>query len=251
MTDGADKKSVEHLLALYCDGELGPEERAEFEKAMANDPKLRAEVELQNRIDASLRDVFSAEISEEKSTIIRSGGTATFFWRAAAVLFFAVSMFVVYRQLMNQFGSKSEPGLPSAYMLAQTTMSEYFEDAMTNGFEPAWVCSGKQFDDTFRKRFGYRILVDKLPANIKLSGLGYAFTRSDQTVTVFIHVDDEPVLLFVEPYWVRGELSPMTEGLYRHERAMERLLIYEVSRFEKPKILDHIAVERCKPKKGK
>lgn len=39
------QRNIRELLAGYVDGELTPEERAEVEKALAEDPELRAELE--------------------------------------------------------------------------------------------------------------------------------------------------------------------------------------------------------------
>ena len=64
-----------------------------------------------------------------------------------------------------------------------------------------------------------------------------------QTIAVFASVDDKPVLLFVEPIAATGELSPMKNGSYRHERELGQMLIYEVSPFADPRILKHLAIE--------
>jgi hypothetical protein len=249
MTDGPEKKSVEHLLALYVDNELEPQERAEFEKAMDVDPLLRAEVELQNRIDASLRSAFDAANVAHIETSAQAGRRSPLLRRVAAVLFFAISMGVVYWQYRSEFGSRPASDSPT-YAVKVKTMQAYYDEAIASGFEPGWVCSGEQFESTFRSRFGQRIVLDNLPANVKISGLGYANIRTAQTVSVYARVDNQPVLLFVEPASATGELSPMSEGFYRHERAMGRLLIYEVSQFQVPQILDYISVVKCKKQEG-
>ncbi len=249
MTGGPDKKSVEHLLALYVDNELTPEERAEFEKAMNADPALRAEVELQNRIDASLRELFDASNMSPIKTPAPARRNPQLLRRVAAILLFAVSMGVVYWQFRGEFGP-SPFADPPALTSSARTMQAYYDEAVAGGFEPGWVCSGEQFENTFRSRFGQRIVLDDLPNNVKISGLGYAKIRTAQTVSVYARVDDQPVLLFVEPAITTGTLTPMKEGFYRHERTMGRLLIHEVSQFPEPQILDHISVVKCKGRTG-
>ncbi len=251
MTDGPDKKTVEHLLALYIDNALSPEERAEFEEAMAADPLLRAEFELQNQIDASLENAFGAANVAKLDPFKQSLSWSRKLMRVAAVLFFVVSMFVLYRQYSNEFNKRPNTNLPSGYAQVQTTMQAYFDDAMTNGFEPGWICSGEQFDETFRMLYGIRIVLDDLPSNVKLSGLGYTAIQSNQTVALFVRVDDEPVLVFVDPASMKGELSPMNEGLHRYEKAMGKLLFYEVSRIEEPRVINHLSIARCKRRHGK
>ncbi|GJM26493.1 MAG: hypothetical protein DHS20C16_29080 [Phycisphaerae bacterium] len=241
MTDGPDKKSVELLLSLYVDNELEPQERADFEKAMETDPLLRAEVELQKRIEASLRVSFDASNVANIESPAQTGRRTSLIRQVAAVLFFAVSMGFAYWQLDNEYGTKPALDAPT-YAAKAKTMQAYYEEAVANDFEPGWACSGKQFEDTFAYRFARHIVLDELPSNVKLSGLGYANFRTAQTVAVFAHVDGEPVLLFAEAASATGELSPMKPWLYRHERTMEGLLMYEVSKFKEAKILDHISV---------
>ena len=129
-------------------------------------------------------------------------------------------------------------------------MLAYYDEAISKGFEPGWVCSGEQFESTFRDRFGQRIVLDNLPSNVKIAGLGYAKTPTLQTVTVYAQVDGKPVLLFVDSASAVGDLNPMSESVFRHERMMGRLLIYEVSQFPTPQILDYISVVKCKRHKG-
>ncbi len=247
MTDGPDKKSVEHLLALYCDNELGPEERAEFEKVLAADPALQAEVELQSRIDASLRGAFGADNVEGIAADVdgieafkRPNSRTRLIWRVAAVLLFAVTIGVVYVEYQREFGTGPDSGTTT---IQASTMQDYYDQAVASGFRPGWACSGEQFASTFQGQFGERLVLENVPANIKLSGLGYARIRSMQTVSIYASVDDKPVLLFAEPASTPGVLSPMKNGMYRHERELGPMLIHEVSPFAEPKILKYITIE--------
>lgn len=233
MTDWSDKRTVEELLELYCDDQLSASDRAEFERVIAEDSSLHAQVELQKKLDTLLLYGFGE--SNAPSEVHPPAPRGSRIWRVAAALLFALSVGVVYWQ----YGG--EPDEASSTIQART-MQGYYDEAIARGFEPGWACTGEQFASTFESRFGERLVVADLPDGVKLSGLGYARILSMQTVSVFATVDAAPVLLFVESRSATGELSSMQEGVYRHLRELGGLLIYEVSRFAAPRILPHLSL---------
>ena len=70
-------------ITAYALGELSFEEAAQMEKAIAESPEARAEVEQTRELTATLRDEFRAELREAKPRSIMPLSSARSFWSDA------------------------------------------------------------------------------------------------------------------------------------------------------------------------
>ncbi len=228
--------TIGSLLERYCDGELTPEQRAAFEQALADDEALRRQVELQSRIDATLRGAFAeryaaAPAMPRKRPFYRSPRVLL----VAAMLLIALPVGIACVQyvLLTRRPAPPQP----------VTMQAYYAEAVASGFEPGWVCeTDEQFAGTFDYRFGQPMLTGALPSDVELLGLGYARVLSRRTVTVFARVRGEPVLLFVDRATAAPPTEPLAEGLRRFRRELGDVAIYEVSPHDEPRLLEHFYV---------
>jgi hypothetical protein len=119
--------------------------------------------------------------------------------------------------------------------------TDYYQRKVNAGFKPSWVCkSATEFADSFRARFGQPLLLRALPGEVKASGIDYAHTLTARTLAVLMSVEEQPVLVLVDTTaGKQGSLrTTNSAGLGVFRRDIGRLVLYEVSPFDQPRVLD-------------
>lgn len=150
-------------LDRYLDGQLSNAERAEFAARARLDPAIRREIELQRRVDFSLKGL-SGPIPPVVpiDRVLPSGPRFHFRWNgwiAAAILLVV--------------------GVGVAYSLWPVSVPEkIFAREVREGMTPTWVCEDNEHLAEYTKeRFGKAVALADLPQDVKI--LGWKYPRPD------------------------------------------------------------------------
>ncbi|MEM7626208.1 MAG: hypothetical protein AAF333_11485 [Planctomycetota bacterium] len=229
-------------LEAFMDGTLDPNAADDFARRIEDDPKRAQHADLQQRINARLRDQFGWATSAAPPAVpgLPDGtaqpdaapGSAPVIYRmtrplrlAAAVLALAL-VGVVVAVMLNRAGTDS---------LASTYFAEI--DA---GFVPGWVCeTDAEFIETFAKRFQTPLRLREA-AGLEAIGLTYNYALGPQTVMLLARVDGEPVIVFVGSTRLVDEPPAVGDrNLSVFERQVGATRLFELTPFDRPRVLEH------------
>jgi hypothetical protein len=239
MTDGGQMPSN---IDLYCDGLLAGGELRAFEEQMARDPQLRAQVEAQRKIDASLRRVLvapaapvvSKSASSRPSVLARIRRSP---WIAiAAVLIIGLS---VWRVWDTYYAHHTED--PIYIASAPRTMDTIYQVEKSRGFVPMWVCrDDKEFATTFWKNLGSALTFRNAPANVASLGLSYGNTvgLSPKCVYMLFKIDGREVIVFIDLKAHDGMPKVSTPGMKLFRREAGEFVLYEMTPLDRPMVYD-------------
>jgi hypothetical protein len=246
----------EALLDLYLDGLMNEDQRTAFERELTNAPALREEVSRQREIDASLgrtmappspqrlRDLLNA--AHRTGTTDRSGRGARrtpdrLLLRralavAASVMLCVLGGWMIWTAL--GFGPRTpDPYAPQPWRSMQTV----YEDRIEAGFRPDWVCrTDDEFQDTFRRQLGQRLLVGELPDGVAMIGLAYSNTISPWTISMLGEAEGRRLIVFIDRAEEDlGPSVPEESNLHVFRRELGELVLYELSPLDEPRFLQH------------
>jgi len=240
MSDGGQ---VPSNLDRYCDGLLAEDELRAFEEQLARDPQLRAQVEAQRQIDASLRRVMVAPIAPSVSPPSYSLRPSTFArirrspWIAiAAVLIIGVSVWRVWDVYYSKPHAEIVyPGSPPR------TMDTIYQVEKSRGFVPMWVCSNdKEFATTFFKNLGSALTFRNPPPNVASLGLSYGnvIDLSPKCVYMLFKIDGREVIVFIDRKENDHTPKITTPGLNLFRRETGKFVLYEMTPLDTPMVYD-------------
>jgi hypothetical protein len=250
MTEFNDPPMNDRLEA-YLDGVIDEAERAAFEAEINRDPRLAAEVALQEKLDAALGRQFpvvSASAlhvaSMEKHfenvspSIYKLSG-----WRALVPYAIAAAVFLI------AFGLWGPRWLPINREPAFTAvpLAQVYHQTVKDGFEPYYEChDDNRFADTFAARQGMPLHLTEMPEGSMMKGLSYLGGLSRETTAMLCDVQGEPVMVFVDQAEkdipsAAIEHDPAL-NIFRTER--DGLVFYEVTPLDKPTMTKHMVLER-------
>ena len=222
----------------YLDGQLDAGARASFEAALARDSSLRAEVELQRRIDASLaagvpRGDPDAVLERARQTRARRARTRTLV-RVGVVL----GVFLAVAGALAWWLAPAAEEAPPAYKRGPPRpLQVIYAERVQTGFKPDWVCKDdKEFADTFKKEVGIPLAFAPTPT-VGMVGLAYTTSLSSQTVAFLARVDGREVIVFVDT--IKHDSHPKLPAdsklhLFRSE--LPGLVLYELTPLEEPHV---------------
>lgn len=225
-------------LDLYLDGQLSPEQAAQFERSMMASPALRAEVEAARAIDNNLRSLFV--VPESIGTPHSDTGSQSLpFWRrrwfaaAAAILL----LFVGYAV------SPWSRVMPAS-ALAQTYFAQH-----DNGFVPEVVCTTPEtFAAWTKAQFKEELFpAATLPASIQLIGWSKTKLISDYTGVLLAKVDGKEVIVLMDSTMYTKKIpDTYMHGLHAYETTMGKVRLIEVTPYDTPHITPYILTkEMC------
>lgn len=248
-------------LEKYIDQEMTDQQLQDFVEGRKQ-KQLRAEMELQERIDESLARVFrfapadSAEVpaappepvtrphaeiasaSPSKADAAARDDRRAWWTRAAilAATLAAISLFFVWqRQSRRSQQVAFEP----------RRLVEIYESMVERGFQPFYRCDDMQrFAATFEQRLGVALTLLPMPNDRMMLGLSYPGGLSRQTTAMLCEVNGEPVVVFVDR---------ATKGLAQAEQAADTelhvfsenqfgLVFYEVTLLDQPTMIEYFAL---------
>ncbi|MBX3394520.1 MAG: hypothetical protein KF841_04045 [Phycisphaerae bacterium] len=269
--DGHDNPAS--LLDGYVDHQLSEVDRARFEQAIAADESLRAAVELQRKINGSLRRLYAPTPGDAPSEPVGStddtalGAMRSFgessrarqprrFTRGGLAA--AVAASIVAALALGWYGWHAFFRMPSSTFLAEgprlIDMAEAYQICVANKFKAQWLCKDdREFAQTFFWKFGSALAIVAPPPNAEWTGVSYvkvAGAPSSQCVEILAKVDGRGVVVFVDRDFDLTIAPALADGLYMHRRRLPNLSLVEVSPFEQPAVLDLIH-ERDMPEEWK
>ncbi len=231
---------TDRKLDAYLDGLMETAERESFEREIERDAVLRAQVDAQSLIDASLKRVFAPPAaapplgatvgapSQEHWSARRLPASVAVPLAAAAVLILSVGSW----QWWNY-----EPPIPQTP--SYRSMSELYHTTAARGFTAHFVCENdRQFATAFNHWLDQPLLPNR-PDHVAWVGLSRSLIRSKQATYILLKVDGREVLVFVDRYDPAAvEPPPAGAGLHIHVRRLNQLVLYEVTPSDTPEVLD-------------
>ena len=251
---GMSAHEARALMDDYLDGLLSAEQESAFLQVVSEDQTLQNEIDIQNQVNVSIRRIAEPPSPEHfalmckkaqdeaaaplKFSISAGGGRRAIIGAVAALLMAAVGIALIWDAYsITQTNNNTYP--PQAWRSLATVYTESLDE----GFEPTWICADDaEFTDTFEDRYGQGLLMAALPDNMQALGLAYSNTLSPDTIQLLARVDGEPLLVFIDRSGQTAEMPPETltvqKPLHLHRRTIDNLVLYELSPFESPYLLD-------------
>lgn len=256
-----DRAQFEQLLDGSLAGELSADERSQFDAMLNAQPELRAQAELQQRIDAGLRSlamppdhidvlrrrdgddavVPPSQSGDERRRVVPSPASLWLrrFAVAAMVMLGAFGVWRTWEVIRPQPAPYPDSG-------PRRSPEAAYHEIIAAGYEPAWVCKDDQeFVDNVRNKLGEPFIVAPRDPAVRVLGLAYANTISRWTVLILTYVDGQPVVVFADRKLSdRGMPTPESPELKWHRREFGSLVLYELSPFAEPRVLPLIEEPR-------
>lgn len=237
------------------DRQLSAEQRASAESELG--PHLTRAREEQSRIDEALGRLYAPPavgpvMARIEDTIAATAGSGAGGSAGAAPSFFslwgkhllAASLFIVAGVMAYVNLVPPKPQDPYATEgVPRRTLGELFASAVGSGFKPDWKCeTDQEFQNTFLGQLGQAISVRPLISPDEWTGISYLPSLSSKTTVVLARVGGEPVMVFVDQKSCDRMMAKADPPLHVHKRHLGELVLYEVSRSERPLVLDHFYV---------
>jgi hypothetical protein len=227
----------------YLDGALAQSERARMAREISASPDLQSEIDLQRRIDESLRRSFaSGSVPKTLLTKLReSGQTRRSISHRRMILAVAAAAAALvwcalgWQYLINGFKTpRYNPNIP---------LPEIYDTQVAAGFKPRWVCEDdREFASTFANRQGQGLLLAAMPAGSRMVGLTYCGGISRYTTTMLARVHDAPVLVFVDR--LSGDTHPRLPDdetrLHLFRKELGSLVLYELTPLDQPRVMEYL-----------
>jgi hypothetical protein len=249
---GPQEQPEDLKLQAYLDGQGSEQARAEAAREIAANPEVQKEIELQARIDDSLRRAFKVPDGPVTLTLPTDAVVAIksrLRRRRFAIIGLATAATVAWAILGWQFFRNREdapnydPNRPFA---------EIYEEQVAKGFKPIWVCEDdREFASTFEKRQGQAMLLADMPEGTKMEGLTYCGGISRYTTTMLARVDGKPVMILVDRASADTHPSPPPagSGLHLFRKELGSLVIYELTPLDQPAVMDYLKLAEVPPTK--
>lgn len=243
----SDNQQTQALLNAYIDGEMEPKQREEFQQTLAEDDNLRAELELQQKIDDGLVRLFTAtskcnvaeilagaqgKLPQNTKTSTKGRGIFSVrrFAAAAAIAGGIFGSWLIWDSLK-----------PTNSIRPQWQSIEAVYAQAKAGQVKVWRCEDEaEFAKVFKDGYDQPLVLPfDTPQGIDVVGLAYRFTISRYTICLISTVNNEPVVVFIDRVeaGTRPKLA-QTSDLRLFERRVGRLILYEVTPWQEPSLLD-------------
>lgn len=256
----SDKPHPDPLpLDAYLDGTLPEAERARVAKEIAARPQLQRAVELQKRIDGSLRQSMAPPVVPpdllarlQEATAPQPAANAQKSKPSRLKLVLAGSAVAIVWGILcwRMFFSSDHRSTAQAY--PPVPLATVYKDAVDHGFQPNWVCKDDhQFASTFFERQGQGLLLAAMPEGTKMEGLAYTRGLTPQATTMLARVDGKPVMVFVDKAGCGSEPSdPAPEtGLHLFRKELGSLVLYELTPLDHAAVMQYLYAADVPPEK--
>jgi hypothetical protein len=215
----------------YLDGTLSQESRAAFEKHIAADPSLAAQVRLQRRIDESLGRLFAAtdRVSVARAPEPRRLSFRPMIWSIAAVLTLAAAVALYF----GMFGSRSGP------------LDPLYQAQLASHFVPAQVCTtGPEFAKWVKDYYGQALYPADDHPGVEFVGWNYGRAVSPSSGVLLAKVDGKEVIVVVDrKAREKSPLPPARSGLHSFRQEYGSLVLYEVTPLDYQAILPLLSTQ--------
>jgi hypothetical protein len=243
-------------VARYLDGLLSGGELARFERALETDADLRRELEMQERVDRSLRRVMPYTAREirfdgagatpapqlrlvpgeaPRAESRARSDPAGLPWRRLRWYAAAAAVLLVAAVTVNILTREHVPLIPPERVYARL---------VEGGFKPEFVCTTDEaFAKAVRDQLG-QALVARAAGSVALLGWAYGNQYEGRligfrTLVLMTRVEGEPVVVLMDRVGEDRSLGVSAgSGLRIFRRRIGDLVCYEVTPREKPAVLD-------------
>jgi hypothetical protein len=244
------------LLDLYLDGLMDEDQRLAFERDLADDPAQQEEVLRQDEVNASLRRMMTPPAPERLRDLLngseeprtedpsprrtRRAPDRLRLFRplaiAASVMLCVLGGWMIWTAL-GPGPRTPDPYAPQPWRSMQTV----YEEKIDTGFRPDWVCrTDDEFQDTFRRQLGQRLLMGELPRGTAMLGLAYSNTITPWTISMLGETDGQRVIVFIDRLEEdKGPSVPQDSDLNVFRRELGKLVLYELSPLQEPRMVQH------------
>jgi hypothetical protein len=216
----------------YLDGLLSPEDQTRAERALRENPRARAAVDMQRRIDESLVRMFQppAEAAPLRMPAARRFPARTVFWAAAAAIVLAgVGVFTL---LQRTGGTGPSPLAP------------LYRSTIAAGFVPQEICtSSDKFADWCEYAYGQYLYPPEKHDGIEFVGWNYANVVTMKSGVLLARVQGREVLVVIDRKY-RDEHPIKDSGdptLHSFRKEVGKVVLYEVTPLDKPSIIPILA----------
>jgi hypothetical protein len=253
---GGTGREPDALLEAYLDGELRGEALAGFERRLASDAGLRAEVELQRTIDGSLGKLFgqqpalamregmpsvAGKIGETPGVTGRAGGRGQWIFRAVlglAATFLLATAGLWYAGIVDPSVWLGGTPTPKVRLVS---LDKAYRQQEASQFQPDFKCEDdKQFADWVNGRYGQELLVRPIEG-LEVTGWTYYATGSvlsPQSALLLAKVDGKDVVVVMDRKRHDRSLTvPPDSGLHMFKRIIGGIVLYEVTPLSTEKVL--------------
>ncbi|HVU88997.1 MAG TPA: hypothetical protein VHD36_16855 [Pirellulales bacterium] len=255
---GQPYNSLREQLDAYLDGTLPEPARRAFAREAALSPELTGELALQKRIDQVLVHRFAPPAAPtDLAARLREAATVTTILyarprrRRLPLAAAAVAAVVAWAILGWQFFSPANR--PPVYN-PRLPVATIYNTRVAEGFKPTWVCEDDHiFASTFKERQGQGLLLATMPPGSGMVGLAYCGGMSRYTTTMLARVDGKPVMVFVDRKENEedGVIPPSPDsGLHLFQKELGNLVLYEVTPFDEPRVMDYLYAAEVPPAKA-
>jgi hypothetical protein len=229
------------LLELYLDGQLTAADARQFAERLRTDPDLQRQWDLQQRIDACLRQRFPVATVTPRPMMAAPSPRAPHFggtllqgrraaWAAAAALV-VVAAALFWRERT-----------PNAPHFVAAPLAQVYQRTLQQGFEPYYECDDpERFAEVFRHRQGRALELLPMPPGSRMLGLSYPGGLSRLTTAMLCLIDEQPVMVFVDRSDAdQPQAAHEAAGLriFREER--DGLVLYEATPLDAPRALPYL-----------
>jgi hypothetical protein len=217
-------------LDRYLDGGLGGAEREAFERDLARSPELRAQADLQGRIDAGLRRLFTppgvaapaGAAPRARRPWVWGLGLAAAAALAAAGVWYAV-------------GRRAEP----------TVLEGVYRSIVSAGFTPKEVCTTDEaFEKWVADKYGEPLAPEPDHAGVEFVGWSYARAMTTYSGVLLARVDGREVVVVLDHARNDIGIEPRANNpdLRVFRERFGNLVAYEVTPLEGPRVLESLRV---------
>jgi len=190
-------KKIERLLDQQAsDGE--PTDRIEF----SDQQQLDFELQLQEKIDASLRRSFPAEPIKESlhrekmDALVASSRVPERRRMAVRVMVLAASVLLLASLVFLPLNRRNSSG---GIVFNRKPLEVLYQDSLDRGFKPYYVCDDPvRFAGQFDKKVGVPLRLAEMPDYKQMVGIAFLGGVSRNTTAMLGRVNDKPVLVFVD-----------------------------------------------------
>jgi len=231
-------------LDAYLDGRLPAEDAAAFERALDGDAALRGEVELQRRLDASLRRDFLPPGAQRAAEILRAAGVVTPTQPARRLRFSIVRPFAIAAVIVLVCVGGWQ-AYRRAYQKWRTTPDgfvrvEYFyNERVARGFDPNQTCDNDQDFASAIWRTTDQGLVLRPLEGVEAYGFVSCACMGRYSLVLLADVLGEPVMVFITKTKLsREQQPPERSGLRIFRRDVGPATLHELTPHDKPYLLD-------------
>lgn len=224
-------------LDRYLDGQMTDAERRAFERAVRADPQLRAQLELQWKIEASLSRLF---VDSGATPMLPAGGASALRWTRFRPLYWSIAAAVLLAAALTVYLMLGR-GPSGAGPLA-----EVYRVQLAKGFTPEVVCTtSDEFAKWVNTYFGQPIYPAEQHDGVEFIGWNYAPVIGGNSGVLLARVNGREVIVVMDRKTrEKKPLPPAGGGLKSFRQEFGSVVLYEVTPLEAPAILPILSTQK-------